>query len=373
MKKSYSNIPRSKLLGFMTNQDLLLGTVTDDCPIRAIHKKCSVIHSTAFKRNEPHDMPPEPAYRCCFHITVDRSGVVNATAYDGPDDVYESISPTKRIKTEDSKSQESDDGSMQSYDIGSGGGREIKSTESDDDHSSMDESVKPPRTPVISEGTTMHKITVGDQHQAIIPSLGDKSVRRSREFPPEMVWEPNKISDSELQEYMEEAGDILKHHMKFDCDTLPTRHVPHNLDLKHIQLPHMHYREFNVDQILKVLHDKAYNTYRALKAIKKSPETYLFIWTKEEKVLYDIGFKSHYNAIRFITKGIGDNKNHKDVVDYFYRFKIPDQFRSYQDQKRDQAKRILECVEKHRRDEYLSPECTVPTSGIGTKKLPQIW
>jgi hypothetical protein len=135
----------------------------------------------------------------------------------------------------------------------------------------------------------------------------------------------------------------------------------------------MHCREFNIDQIFKVLHEKAYNISHALKAIQESPETYLYIWTKEEKVLYDIGFKRHYNAIRFITKGLGESKNHKDVVDYFYRFKIPDQFRSYQDQKRDQAKRILECVEKHRRDEYLSPECTVPTSGIATKKLPQTW
>lgn len=361
----------------MTNQDLLLGTVTDDCRVDSVSRECRVIRSSAFKRNEPQDQPPKPAYRCCFDIDIDSNGVVNVTACDGSyvEDVYKS--PTKRIKTEDDNSQESDNGSLQSYDSGSGVDRETKSMESvsyhhPDDDSSMEESVQPPRTPVISEGTTNHKITIGDQHQAIIPVLGENSIRRSRESPPEMVWEPNKISDSELEYYMEEAADILECYMDNEGINI-TRHVPHHLDIKHIRLPHMHRREFNIDQIFKVLHEKAYNTSRALKAILVSPETYLHIWTKEEKVLYDIGFKRHYNAIRFITKGLGESKNHKDVVDYFYRFKIPDQFRSYQDQKRDQARRILECVEKHRRDEYLSPECTVPTSGIATKKLPQTW
>lgn len=373
MKKSYSNIPRSKLLGFMTDNDLLLGTVTDDCYIKSIRTKCSVYRSTAFQRDEPQEMPPNPAYRCCFDVTINPNGVVKATAYDGQDDEYESMSPAKRIKIVNSNSENSDDdGSEGSYESGSDDDRETKSRDMDDDNSSTEESVKPPRTPVISEGTTNHKITIGDEHQAIIPTLGGNSIRRNRDSPPDMVWEPNKISDSELEKYVEEAGYILKHYMK-STGMAPARHVPHHLDLRHITLPHMHCREFNIDQIFKVLHDEAYNTSQALKAITKDPESFLYIWTKEEKVLYDIGFKNHYNAIRFITKGLGDKKNHKDVVDYFYRFKIPDQFRSYQDQKRDQARRILECVEKHRRDEYLSPECTVSTSGIATKKLPQTW
>ena len=45
---------------------------------------------------------------------------------------------------------------------------------------------------------------------------------------------------------------------------------------------------------------------------------------------------------------IAPRKTMRDVVDYQYRFKIPDQFRRYQDKKREQALRIMECIEKRR-------------------------
>jgi len=48
-----------------------------------------------------------------------------------------------------------------------------------------------------------------------------------------------------------------------------------------------------------------------------------------------------------------NSKNFKDVVDYHYRFKIPDQFRRYQEKKREQAKRMLDVVEARRFQETV--------------------
>jgi hypothetical protein len=102
---------------------------------------------------------------------------------------------------------------------------------------------------------------------------------------------------------------------------------------------------------------------------------FLFIWTKEEKEMYDAGFKRHFSAIRFITKGISSDKKHMDVVDYHYRFKIPDQFRRYQDKKREQARRMLDCIEKQKMDEYISSETSQAASNAtnGSKKRIQSW
>jgi len=44
---------------------------------------------------------------------------------------------------------------------------------------------------------------------------------------------------------------------------------------------------------------------------------------------------------------MGD-KGLSEVIDYHYRFKIPDQFRKVQERKREQAIRMLECIETKR-------------------------
>jgi hypothetical protein len=49
-----------------------------------------------------------------------------------------------------------------------------------------------------------------------------------------------------------------------------------------------------------------------------------------------------------IGKGIAPTKDFKDTIDYHYRFKIPDQFRRFQDKKREQAVRMIECIETRR-------------------------
>jgi hypothetical protein len=45
------------------------------------------------------------------------------------------------------------------------------------------------------------------------------------------------------------------------------------------------------------------------------------------------------------------SKNFKDAVDYHYRFKIPGQFRRYQDKKREHAVRMMEIIENRRSED----------------------
>jgi len=58
------------------------------------------------------------------------------------------------------------------------------------------------------------------------------------------------------------------------------------------------------------------------------------------------------------------------VVDYHYRFKIPDQFRRYQDKKREQAVRMMECIEARRHQDssevHIVPQGSKPISDGNT-------
>jgi len=113
------------------------------------------------------------------------------------------------------------------------------------------------------------------------------------------------------------------------------------------------YREFNKDGILSLLHECQYDASDALVALAKAPpEKYLTLWTKEEQELYNAGFQTHLNSLLQISKGI-KSKSHKDVIDYHYRFKIPDQFRKYERKKLEQAQRMMECIEHRRSDEVM--------------------
>jgi hypothetical protein len=58
-------------------------------------------------------------------------------------------------------------------------------------------------------------------------------------------------------------------------------------------------------------------------------------------------------------KGLKPEKTLEDVIDYHYRFKIPYMFNRFQDRKREQAVRMLECIETRRSIEtpILVPGC----------------
>lgn len=74
---------------------------------------------------------------------------------------------------------------------------------------------------------------------------------------------------------------------------------------------------------------------------------YLIAWDLNEKTRFNAGFRRYSGSLRAIYKGMG-NKALPEVIDYHYRFKIPDQFRRVQERKREQAIRMLECIETKR-------------------------
>jgi hypothetical protein len=107
-------------------------------------------------------------------------------------------------------------------------------------------------------------------------------------------------------------------------------------------------RECKIDELLTALKEHNYNPKAALAYVKAHPREYLTIWTEKERESFNSVFRRHSGSLRMISKALAGTKTFKDVVDYHYRFKIPDQFRRYQEKKREQAVRMMECLEKRR-------------------------
>jgi hypothetical protein len=187
------------------------------------------------------------------------------------------------------------------------------------------------------------------------------------------MWKPStSLSDEELDNYLARAADILtsfleengllpeepyaplpsaKWEARLMSEPNPRPMTLSNVSTGSSMVSKMNgklTRECKIDSILEILAKKNYNVQAALSMIAGSPRDFLTIWTKTEKEAFDRGFRRHTGSLRAIRKMVAPSKSYKDVVDYHYRFKIPDQYRRYQEKTREQAVRMMECIEKRR-------------------------
>lgn len=212
------------------------------------------------------------------------------------------------------------------------------------------------KTPM-GEGSTEGVIHVGSQHQTSIPEqVGKEKYIPLRSTPAQMVWKPQSNNDASIDKFMEEAAKALHDYAKKEGMHLSRKKVDIS-DLlgdegkKKMRHEDIFSKDMDRDAILALLHDEKYDTTAALKALCASPERYLNLWSPREKEYFNAGFERHYNNLRLVTKAMAEQKNHKDVVDYHYRYKIPDQFVHYKETKREQARLMLEIIEKRRAEE----------------------
>jgi len=221
----------------------------------------------------------------------------------------------------------------------------------------------------IDEGTTEQRdIQVGRDHQVYVPPFAPNQKIVSRN--PIRMWKPNKASQDDIDEYIKQASQILapflrEHNLVQEepYAPFPTERMEElSKSLEWNRLPTLSsvstassltkqsvdaLREFDIDALLRNLHVSNYNIQSAIAAIEASPQDYLTTWSPQEKTVFNAGFRRYSGSLRAIYKGMG-NKALQEVIDYHYRFKIPDQFRRFQERKREQAIRMLECIETKR-------------------------
>lgn len=213
------------------------------------------------------------------------------------------------------------------------------------------------KAPITEGSATEGQIRVGPMHQASVPTLCARTnYVSSRPQGAVKVWQGGLIQEAELTSFLESATSLVTCYLKKNgFHTSPTNNLlkvligPRNKEdtspeQKTEEMP----KELNIDAILALLHEKSYDCTAALNVIDKSPATFVDLWSKRDRDTYDTGFSKFFSNLRSISKGFDDSKTFKDVVDYHYRHKIPEQFRRYQESKLLQARRMLQAVENRR-------------------------
>jgi hypothetical protein len=221
----------------------------------------------------------------------------------------------------------------------------------------------------IDEGTTEQRyIRVGKDHQVFVSPFNPNLNSVSRH--PSMVWKPGMISQDCIDKYVVAAAKVLTPFLRERRWTQEEPYAPFptarleeiSKSLKQQRLPTLSsvstvsslatkgngaLREVDADALLRNLHASQYDVKDALQIVSASPRDFVTVWTQHEKNVFDACFRRYSGSLRAIYKGMG-NKVLQEVIDYHYRFKIPDQFRRFQERKREQAVRMLECIETRR-------------------------
>ncbi|KAL3931240.1 MAG: hypothetical protein SGBAC_011399 [Bacillariaceae sp.] len=219
-------------------------------------------------------------------------------------------------------------------------------------------------------------IRVGPKHQVHVDSLTDKTSVRSRN--PTLVWKANAAGQEFVGNFLEQSASILNPYLMSNQLTTTDPYSPLPWDeMERVvkasgsnMLPTLSsmctatslsgsakrmLREFDLDAMLKVLHQCAYSIDRALKVIQNKPEDFLTRWTEKEKDAFDYSFQRHAGSLRMVFKRVKGSKSVQDVVDYHYRFKIPDQFRKFHNAQREKSVRMMETIESRRNINSIIP------------------
>lgn len=386
----------------LTDDDLILSNQVDDNALTAIAGDIQVVY------RRPDSDPllpilPADMYVCRYSVSFGESsgasneGLVRIIPFNGKDDKWDDFvtssgeKAVKRARIEDdpSKKLAANKLSSPSPHVNPSNRRRYYSDDSDVDDDSSSADFQTGGT-IIDEGTIEQRGTrVGPEHQIVVPPFvpGQKIVSRN----PKCVWKPNQISREELQQYLSKAALTLVPYLKrkglthtdpysplawdkmealskeMGPDNVPTLSTICTASALSENRTDM-LREVDTDSLLEILHRHGYNVEKALAAIKSSPRDFVTVMTPMQKDIVNGAFRRYAGSLRMVYKALAPGKSFQEVIDYVYRYKIPDQFRIFQDTKREQAIRMLECIESRRN--INAPVTATKEESINTAEVP---
>jgi hypothetical protein len=257
----------------------------------------------------------------------------------------------------------------------------------DDDDSDSTVSIEEVSKVTIQEGggaSLRSEIRVGSNFQVEVKPFVPGHYVQTRQ--PVLVYKAHAISDDDLFQFLNSVADLHNEYLRNNSITMDEPYTP----LRHSraeevmqELPETGMltgssmstasmlagsrcrlqKECDADAVLEILAWHVYDTKAALATIQSSLHRITVGWTRPEKDIFDDGFRRNSGSLRIIAKAITPTKTMKDVIDYFYRFKVSDQFRKFQDKKRKLAVRMVECIES--RKYYESPSSNNGATALG--------
>ena len=263
--------------------------------------------------------------------------------------------------------------SVHEIDIGRDGGVGTSVSGTDDDEDDEDDSsVEARYNHVIQEGegsTLRGDIEVGDRFQVFVgPFIPNQKVRSRN---PKLVWKPGCIDAADYDTFTKDLATVHSKYLRDHNLTVDEPYTPLTSERAEQLMKELHgekrltgstlssssmlsgtradiLKECDADEVLRLLSKHKFNTKKAISAVRDNPNHISTGWSATEREIFDDGYRKHHGALRMVAKALAPTKSMKQVVDYYYRFKIPDQYRLYQNKKREQAIQLIECIEKRR-------------------------
>lgn len=365
---------KQKILAAMTPRDLILTDLMDDNPALTILAKAQVVKGKPLmeESNAIQDKAARGAFICRYEIKIrppkssGKEGTVVLTPYEDETDGEILKERVRRVETglESTQipgSERPPDCNPANEMAESTNNPDSNDVSSEDEKGSQDDSsenYRPPTSPMrvlVSEGTNKAgKIQVGPDFQAVVPLESDMNRKSCSQRSPVMVWDPIYCSDRRVDDFLEDACTILKDHMT--AMGIDFFHDVNGVESPDPEIEMKKPREFNIDCLLAELHANKYSTRAALRKVSENPRKFITLWSDDQKDNFDANFRTYREALRMISKNMNDSKSCKDIIDYHYRFKLPENFRRYKVKKREQAKRMMKSVEDRVLNEKLAEE-----------------
>jgi hypothetical protein len=239
-------------------------------------------------------------------------------------------------------------------------------------------------------------IQIGPKYQVPVGRF-DPAAKYIAPRQPQLVWKANAVSDEDIYSFLRQLAPIHNEYLvKHGLTTLDgPAYSPLPADKAEALMRDNNYqklfpshmstastlssrrngllKECNVDAILELFHDNGYSVDKAIDAVRGDLAKITNAWSKTEKRIFNDGFRREQGALRSIAKLLMPMRNYNDVIDYWFRFKVSDQFRLYQDKKREQAIRMMECIEKRRYHESSLKVSAPPLSMGGRQRNDSHW
>jgi hypothetical protein len=227
--------------------------------------------------------------------------------------------------------------------------------------------LKPPalisQRPIVygAEGSVLrHSIQIGPNYQASVPSFSSEpsshpTYSSNREGPAKVVWKPGHISDDDFNQFVHRLASLhtpylrnnrytsIEPYTALSCDQYEmewAKRTEVDLDaystsstfstasaLATDQRASL-LKECDVDAVLELIHDHQYDTNRAWQTIQSNVASISTpIWTIHDKNFYRTEVHHCTGDINGVATKLVRKKSFRDVIDFHYRFYIPDNFR----------------------------------------------
>ncbi|KAL7490293.1 hypothetical protein ACHAW6_016047 [Cyclotella cf. meneghiniana] len=337
-----TNGVKQRIVSNMTVRDLVLSDQVDSNSVTSILGKANILTLSPTSEGQEKKKLPKGALVCRYRLDLNTDGVTTGTLRPildspiGKQEIHAST-PSDSVQSKDANRRDVDGISSEDE------GNYPPATEVFSSTAYVGQ-ISPTRR-VISEGaTTMGKIKVGSDHQAVIPYRLDLGKTEGYHPPlersPMMVWNPALDAGDAVDSFILDACSILSKSL-----TQTPFHELNCVESPDFETEAGKPREISIDSLLAQLHDCNYDCSKALDKVSTHPANFVTIWNQEERDQFDSSFRVYRDSLRMISKNLIVAKSCKDVVDYHYRFKLVENFRRFKAKKQEQAREMMQTVE----------------------------